>query len=60
MRPRMMSELVDLMQPAAVELFGDNAQVGPDVVIDNREAGPGAVFVAIPGERVDVAGRVSQ
>ncbi|AQP49802.1 UDP-N-acetylmuramoyl-tripeptide--D-alanyl-D-alanine ligase [Tessaracoccus flavescens] len=53
MRPRMMSELVDLMQPAAVELFGDDAQVGPDVVIDNREAGPGAVFVAIPGERVD-------
>ena len=53
MRPRMMSELVDLMAPAPVELFGDDAMVGPDVVIDNREATPGAIFVAIPGERVD-------
>ncbi|WP_226996330.1 UDP-N-acetylmuramoyl-tripeptide--D-alanyl-D-alanine ligase [Tessaracoccus flavus] len=48
-----MSELVDLMQPAPVELFGEDATVGPDVVIDNREATEGCLFVAIPGERVD-------
>ncbi|MGA4669703.1 UDP-N-acetylmuramoyl-tripeptide--D-alanyl-D-alanine ligase [Propionibacteriaceae bacterium Y1923] len=27
--------------------------VGPDVVIDARQATPGSVFVALPGERVD-------
>ncbi|MFD0866342.1 UDP-N-acetylmuramoyl-tripeptide--D-alanyl-D-alanine ligase [Tessaracoccus lubricantis] len=55
MRVRTMLEVVELMQPAAVELFGDDAdiEVGPDVVIDNREATEGALFVAIPGERVD-------
>lgn len=53
MRVRMMSELVELMQPAAVEMVGDDDLVGPDVVIDNRAATPGSVFVAIPGERVD-------
>ncbi|HJE52588.1 MAG TPA: Mur ligase domain-containing protein, partial [Tessaracoccus flavescens] len=55
MRPRTMLELVELMQPAPVELFGEEspALVGPDVVIDNREATEGALFVAIPGERVD-------
>lgn len=29
------------------------ARVGPDVVIDSRAATPGALFVALPGERVD-------
>lgn len=29
------------------------ALVGPDVVIDSRQASPGALFVALPGERVD-------
>lgn len=55
MRPRTMIELVELMQPAPVELFGDGDEVvaGPNVVIDNREAGEGSLFVAIPGERVD-------
>lgn len=55
MRPRTMTDLVDLMQPAAVELFGDDDEtlVGPDVVIDNRDATEGSLFVAIPGERVD-------
>lgn len=53
MRPRRISELVELMQPAAVEVFGDDAVVGPDVVIDNRATTPGALFVAIPGQRVD-------
>ena len=53
MRPRTMTELVELMQPAPVELFGDDAMAGPDVIIDNRATTPGALFVAIPGERVD-------
>lgn len=36
------------------ELHGDpQVRLGPDVVIDSRLAGPGAVFVAIGGERVD-------
>lgn len=35
-------------------LAGDpDAVVGPDVVIDSRAVTPGAVFVALPGERVD-------
>lgn len=57
MRVRTMLELVELMQPAPVELFGEdaaaNVEIGPDVVIDNREATDGSLFVAIPGERVD-------
>ncbi len=53
MKPRMLSELVELMQPAAVEVLGDDVLVGPDVVTDNRKVTPGALFVAIPGERVD-------
>ncbi len=53
MRPRMLSELVALMRPSPVELFGDDVMVGPDVVLDNRSATNGALFLAIPGERVD-------
>ena len=53
MRARRLSELVELMQPAAVEVVGDDTVVGPDVVLDNREATPGSLFVAIPGSRVD-------
>lgn len=53
MKQRKLSELVALMQPAAVEVVGDDVLVGPDVVTDNRAVTPGAVFVAIPGERVD-------
>ena len=53
MRARRLSELVDLMQPAAVEVVGEDAVAGPDVVIDNRVATPGSLFVAIPGARVD-------
>lgn len=54
MRPRRMSELVELIQPGAVELVGDgDPVVGPDVVIDSRAATGGCLFVAIPGERVD-------
>lgn len=53
MKTRLLSELVELMQPAPVEVLGDDVEVGPDVVTDNRNVTPGAVFVAIPGERVD-------
>lgn len=53
MRATTMAELIELMQPAAVELVGDDATVGPDVVIDSRAVTPGALFVAIAGERVD-------
>ncbi len=53
MDPSTMAELVELMQPAAVELVGGDVPVGPDVVIDSRAATPGSLFVALPGERVD-------
>ena len=39
---------------AGARLVGDpDAIVGPDVVIDSRAITPGALFVALPGERVD-------
>ena len=53
MKQRPLSELVELMLPATVEVFGDDCLVGPDVVTDNRDVTPGAMFVAIPGNRVD-------
>lgn len=53
MKPRRTSELLELMQPADVELVGGDAVAGPDVVTDNRNVARGAVFVAIEGERVD-------
>lgn len=53
MKQRLLSELVALMQPAAVEVVGDDTLVGPDVVTDNRQVTPGALFVAIPGQHVD-------
>lgn len=53
MRARRLSELVELMQPAPVEVFGDDVEVGPDVILDSRHVTPGCLFVAIPGERVD-------
>ena len=49
----MLSALVELMSPTPSEVFGDDVLVGPDVVLDNRAATPGALFLAIPGERVD-------
>ena len=35
------------------QLLGDDRAVGPDVVLDSRLATPGALFIAIIGERVD-------
>ena len=48
-RPITLGELADLV--GGVPL--GRADVGPDVVIDSRQATPGALFVAVPGERVD-------
>ncbi|RRD47546.1 UDP-N-acetylmuramoyl-tripeptide--D-alanyl-D-alanine ligase [Tessaracoccus sp. OH4464_COT-324] len=53
MKQRNLVELVELMQPAAVEVYGEDCVVGPDVVTDSRAVTEGAIFVAIPGERVD-------
>lgn len=51
------TELSQLAELAGGELHLPEAAppgpVGPDVVIDARQATPGSVFVAIPGERVD-------
>lgn len=51
---------MDLTSVAAIartvsgQVIGDpDAPVGPDVVVDSRLVTPGALFVALPGERVD-------
>jgi len=44
----------ELAELAGARLLGDSAAlVGPEVVIDSRQAAPGALFVALPGEHVD-------
>ena len=56
MRTRTLGELAELLTAAgsAVEVVGDpGARVGPDVVIDSRLVAPGALFIALPGERTD-------
>ncbi len=41
---------------AGAKIVGDgDVEVGPDVVIDSRQATPGCLFVAFPGEHVDGA-----
>ncbi|MFT4218531.1 MAG: UDP-N-acetylmuramoyl-tripeptide--D-alanyl-D-alanine ligase [Micropruina sp.] len=50
MRERTIRDVAALVGAAPV--VGDR-RAGPDVVIDSRQATPGAVFVALPGERVD-------
>lgn len=46
--------LADLALAAGGTAHGDaQTMVGPDVVIDARQATPGCLFVAIPGDRVD-------
>ncbi|MHA7860487.1 UDP-N-acetylmuramoyl-tripeptide--D-alanyl-D-alanine ligase [Tessaracoccus sp. Y36] len=43
-----------LAQLSGARLVGDpGSLVGPDVVIDSRASSPGALFVALPGERAD-------
>lgn len=47
-------ELAELAQWVSGRVIGPaQLLLGPQVVIDSREAGPGALFVALPGERVD-------
>ncbi|MHA6508303.1 UDP-N-acetylmuramoyl-tripeptide--D-alanyl-D-alanine ligase [Tessaracoccus sp. Y1736] len=53
-----------LAQLSGARLVGDpGSLVGPDVVIDSRACSPGALFIALPGERADghdfVAGAVA-
>lgn len=44
----------EVARMAGARLVGDPAvPVGPDVVIDSRLAGPGSLFVALPGEHAD-------
>lgn len=50
MRERTIRELAALTSAAPVD---SDLRAGPDVVIDSRRATAGAVFVALPGERVD-------
>ena len=51
MRPRTAAEVAEL---AGGVVVGDpDVLVGPRVVIDSREADPGSLFVALPGEHVD-------
>jgi UDP-N-acetylmuramoyl-tripeptide--D-alanyl-D-alanine ligase len=38
---------------AVPDLIGDPGTLAGSVVIDSRKAGPGALFAALPGERVD-------
>lgn len=54
MKQRTLTELAEATGGRLVPA-GSSADglVGPDVVIDTRLAGPGSVFVALPGERVD-------
>lgn len=52
-RRRKLSELVALMRPSEVKLVGADLEVGPDVVLDNRQATAGSLFLCFPGERVD-------
>lgn len=56
MRTRTAAELATLIEAGGVAcrtLGDDQVQVGPDVVIDTRQATPGSLFVALRGERVD-------
>ncbi|MEL4504130.1 UDP-N-acetylmuramoyl-tripeptide--D-alanyl-D-alanine ligase [Luteococcus sp. H138] len=47
------TDAAKLAEWAHGELVGQDRPVGPDVVIDARQATPGSIFVAIPGEKVD-------
>lgn len=54
MKPRTLAGLARLLGEGPAEVVGDpDVLVGPDVVIDNRAATRGCLFVAIRGERVD-------
>ncbi|HIT74684.1 MAG TPA: UDP-N-acetylmuramoyl-tripeptide--D-alanyl-D-alanine ligase [Candidatus Avipropionibacterium avicola] len=61
MRPRSLDAVADLVGGTAHHVPATS--IGPRVVIDSREVEPGALFVALPGDRVDghrfVAGAVA-
>ncbi|MGK2309447.1 UDP-N-acetylmuramoyl-tripeptide--D-alanyl-D-alanine ligase [Cutibacterium sp. V970] len=46
-------DIVTLSHWVGAEPVDGSAQVGPDVVIDTRKVTPGALFIALPGARVD-------
>ena len=46
-------DVATLAQWVEAAPVNDSAQVGPDVVIDTRKVTPGALFIALPGTRVD-------
>jgi len=50
MKPRLASQIAAV---ASGRLVGDDALVGPGVALDSHLVTPGALFVAIPGARVD-------
>jgi len=50
MKPRRAAEIANMV---GGRLSGDDALIGPDVVLDSRKATPGSLFVATPGARVD-------
>ncbi|MCP2378621.1 UDP-N-acetylmuramoyl-tripeptide--D-alanyl-D-alanine ligase [Cutibacterium modestum] len=46
-------DIATLAQWVEAAPVDDSAQVGPDVVIDTRKVTPGALYIALPGARVD-------
>lgn len=63
MRTRTAAELAAMIQSAGVACaVAGNGEVivGPDVIIDSRQASPGALFVALPGEQADGHDYLSQ
>ena len=46
-------DIATLVQWVEATPVNDSAQVGPDIVIDTRKVTPGALFIALPGTRVD-------
>lgn len=53
MDPRPLAELGLITRGRVVRELRPGGVAGPDVVIDSRGVTPGALFVALPGERVD-------
>ncbi|WIY81649.1 UDP-N-acetylmuramoyl-tripeptide--D-alanyl-D-alanine ligase [Propionimicrobium sp. PCR01-08-3] len=56
MRTRSLQQIAELVEAGGqpCQAVGDpGTPIGPDVLIDSRETTDGALFVALPGERVD-------
>src|SRR5699024_1351255 len=52
MIPMSLADLAEVVDGTVAEPHA-GTRIGPDVVIDSREAGPGALFIALAGERSD-------